>query len=283
LFYLCSRLRFAFFDIVLNRGEFVAPAWRKYGPASLKWTAFKVVLGLAVTMAFAAPVAAFVRQIVGIFSSMNLQSGRQPPPELLTAIFSFYAAFFLVYLGMAVFYFLSSLLSDFIVPSLALENTTLSVAFQRLGLLLRRETSQFALYVIVKIGLGLAGQMAVGIAFYIVLLFALVIVGCIALFVGFLLHLAHVSMGVLVPLGVVFGVACSLFFFIYELFLATGTMMTFLESYTLYFLGGRYPMLGDLLERSTPPAQPNAGFVAVGPAYGAFPSATEAAGLDGSR
>jgi hypothetical protein len=32
--------------------------------------------------------------------------------------------------------------------------------------------------------------------------------------------------------------------------------MTFLEAYTLYFLGGRYPMLGDLLTASTPPPPP---------------------------
>ncbi len=30
IFYLCSKLQFAYFDIVLNRGEFIAPAWRKY-------------------------------------------------------------------------------------------------------------------------------------------------------------------------------------------------------------------------------------------------------------
>jgi hypothetical protein len=35
--------------------------------------------------------------------------------------------------------------------------------------------------------------------------------------------------------------------------LALGTGLTFMESYALYFLGGRYPMLGYLLDRSTPP------------------------------
>jgi hypothetical protein len=42
VFYLCSRLRFAFFDIVLHRGAFVTPAWRKYGGASLRWALFNV-------------------------------------------------------------------------------------------------------------------------------------------------------------------------------------------------------------------------------------------------
>src|SRR5882724_10097044 len=43
-FYLCSRLQFAFFDIVLHRGQFVAPAWRKYGRQNTRWTAFKVFI-----------------------------------------------------------------------------------------------------------------------------------------------------------------------------------------------------------------------------------------------
>ena len=32
-----------------------------------------------------------------------------------------------------------------------------------------------------------------------------------------------------------------------------GTLLTFFQAYALYFLGGRYPLLGDLLDRSTPP------------------------------
>jgi hypothetical protein len=32
-----------------------------------------------------------------------------------------------------------------------------------------------------------------------------------------------------------------------------GSLITFFQAYALYFLGGRYPLLGDLLDRSTPP------------------------------
>jgi hypothetical protein len=32
-----------------------------------------------------------------------------------------------------------------------------------------------------------------------------------------------------------------------------GSLLTFFQAYALYFLGGRYPLLGDLLDRSTPP------------------------------
>jgi len=37
--------------------------------------------------------------------------------------------------------------------------------------------------------------------------------------------------------------------------LSYGIPMVFLEAYKLYFLGGRYPPLGDLLDRSTPPQE----------------------------
>ncbi len=55
---------------------------------------------------------------------------------------------------------------------------------------------------------------------------------------------------------VILGVAFYLFVIIYCFAIVIGTLLTFLEAYKLYFLGGRYPMLGDLLDRSTPPPVP---------------------------
>ena len=252
--YVFSRLGFAFFDIVLNHGEFVAPAWRKYGQQSFKWTLFKVILGTLVTTAFALPAVTCVRHMIDLFSTLHLEPGEQPTPEFLSAIFAGYAAFFLIYLGFAFFYFVSSLFSDFIVPSLALEDTSLGQAFQRLGRLIKKEPGQFTLYAALKLGMALVGYFTASIAYYIVLLVVALVVGCVALLIGLLLHLAGVPSSVLMALGVVLGMICSMALFFYAVILGTGTVLTFLESYLLYFLGGRYLMLGDLLERSTPPA-----------------------------
>jgi hypothetical protein len=253
IFYLCSRLRFAYFDIVLNRGEFVAPAWRKYGSQSFKWTLFKIVLGLVVAALVAAPSIAYIKQMVGVFERLQLAPGQQPPPEMMAAIFSGYAAFFVVYLLFGLYYWASSLLSDFIVPSLALENTTLGEAFRRLGLLIRNEPGQFAAYAILKLGMAFAAIMAVGIGFYIVLFICALIVGLVALLAYLVLHAIGISTGILIGLGVLLAIALYVFVFGYVMMIGNGTVMTFLESYTLYFLGGRYPMLGDLLTASTPP------------------------------
>jgi hypothetical protein len=245
--YLFTRIRFAFFDIVLNRGSFVAPAWRKYGPPSYRWTLFKVLLGTLITAVFAFPLAAWFRQI---FTAMvSFQPGQQPPPQV---VFSLLAGYFFVYFVLGLFFFITSLLSDFIVPSLALENTTLGEAFRRLGQLIRNEPGQFTLYALLKLVLAIAGYMGLFIGLEIVIFLVALIVGLIAFCIGYLLHSIGVPMLLLTVLGVALAVAVYLFFVVYVLILLFGILLTFLESYTLYFLGGRYPMLGDLLDHSTP-------------------------------
>ena len=248
IFHLCSRIRFAFFDIVLNRGEFVAPAWRKYGPQARKFTAFKILLGIIVTAVFAVPTAGYFSHLFSVVSS--IKPGQEPPPEFMLGLF---AGYILAYLGFGMFFFASTLLNDFIVPSLALEDTSLGEAFRRFGRFIRNEPGQFALYVLMKFVLGLAGYMGAIIAFEIIFLVAIAIIGLIAFAIGFLLHMAGVSTIVLTVLGVILAIACYLFFLVYCLILVMGMVLTFLESYKLYFLSGRYPMLGELLDRSTPP------------------------------
>ena len=255
IFYLCSRIRFAFFDVVLRREQFIAPLWRKYGSQAFKWTLFKIVLGTLFTAALAVPTAAYVRSLISVFASLNIKPGEQPPPEVLARIFTTYAAFGLVYLAFGLFFFASSLLSDFIVPSLALEDTTLGEAFRRFGLLIRREPGQFSLYAVLKLGLAIVGYIGAALGIEIAFLIVLLIVGGVAGLIGWFLYLLHVPTIILIVLGVVIAIACYIFFF-YCFTIVFGALLTFLESYKLYFLGGRYPMLGELLDRSTPPPAP---------------------------
>lgn len=250
IFHLCSRLQFAFFDIVVNRGELVAPAWRKYRPQSLRWTAFKLLAGTALTLVCAAPIVAYVRHLIPLFAVLKaIKPGQPPPVQFIAAFYGGYAVFMLLF---GLFFLISSLLADFILPSLALENTSLKEAFRRMAELIRREPGEFTIYVLLKLGLGLAAYMGSVIAWEIVFLLATVIVGGVVLLLGFLLHLIGIPKVILIVLGVLIAIAWYLFSLVYSLMLAIGPGLTFLEAYTLYFLGGRYPMLGDLLDQSTP-------------------------------
>ena len=62
LFVLFSRLQFAFFEVVLNREQLIAPLWRKYRSVYGPWTWLKAAVGLAVTAALALPIAACSRR-----------------------------------------------------------------------------------------------------------------------------------------------------------------------------------------------------------------------------
>jgi hypothetical protein len=250
LFHLCSRLQFAYFDIVVNRGEFVAPAWRKYGRSSFAWTGFKVLFGTIATLVFAIPIAAFIRHLIPLFRSMaDFKPGQPPPVQFMAAFYGGYAIFMLVLGG---FYVVSSLLGDFVIPSLALEGTGVSEAFRRMVELIRREPGQFTIYTLLKLGLGFTAYIGVTIAWEILFIVLTLIVGGVVVLIGFLLHLAGVSSIVLSVLGF-FAIGLWYIFLLYSVVFPLGAVLTFLDAYGLYFLGGRYPMLGDLLDHSTPP------------------------------
>lgn len=249
LFHLCSRLQFAYLDIVVNRGEFVAPAWRKYGPQSRRWTGVKILLGAAVTLACALPIAAFIRHFIPLFHSLQSQPNQQPPPELFGAIFAGYGLFVLLF---GSFFLISSLLADFIVPTLALENTSLAESWRRMIALIRQEPGEFALYTLLKLGLAVAGVMSATIAWELVFLFSTLMIGIVVVLIGLVLHLIGVPTILLTVLGVLLAFAWYLFSFIYAMLLTVGPVYTFLDAYALYFLAGRYPKLGDLLEPPAP-------------------------------
>jgi hypothetical protein len=255
IFHLCTRLSFAFFDIVLFRGEFVAPAWRKYGPQSRKWTGFKVLLGTVVTAVFAVPIATYFVRMFSVLSS--IKPGQPPSPEFMATIF---AAYFFFYFGFGIFYFVSSLLGDFILPSLALENTTLTEAFRRFFELIRREPGQVALYALIKFFLGIALYMGAFIAFEIIVILVTLILALFFGVIGFLLHLIGVPTAILYALAIFIGFLWYLFIGFYGAILVLGGVLTFFEAYNLYFLGGRYPLLGDLLEPPISATEPPPAF-----------------------
>src|SRR6201996_1792193 len=251
LFVLFSRLQFAFFEVVLNREQFIAPLWRKHRSVYAAWTWLKVVAGLAIVAALAVPIAAYSRRVVELFGSMSsLKPGEMPPPEFFVLI---YGGMFGIYAIFILLYFLGSLGYDFLIPSLALESVPLGEAFRRFARLVRNEPGQFSLYCLLKLVLGFIGYMALSFALEIVILLALAVVGGVAFLFGFLLHLAGVPTAVLIGLAIALGVVFYLALFGYVTIIGMGALLTFFESYSLYFLAGRYPLLGELLAGSTPP------------------------------
>jgi hypothetical protein len=176
----------------------------------------------------------------------------------IAQILLFVAAILLVLLVVCAIYML---VHDLALPFLALEDLSISESLGRLRALIAAEPGQVILYVVLRFVLGLVFAIVAEIAIFLVLLISLIPPGIIGVILWFSLHHAGTA-------GIVVLVACAIFGGLAYLCWAVcvvisfmGSLLTFFQAYALYFLGGRYPILGDLLDRSTP-----------APAY-AYPSA----------
>lgn len=254
LFYLSSRLQFTLFHIVLRSETYVAPIWRRYAAATWRWMGLKLLFFLA-ALACVAPI--FIPGAFYFIHAISLQSHGDKShivSFVLTGI-AFVAVAVLFVITIAV---ITILLRDFAVPSMALEGTPLRETVRRVIALTRAETGQVALYVLLRVCLGIAGTFVS----YLFLGVLALIVGAPLGGLGFglwsWLHLAGTSaragmiggwvvlaLALLAVIGV--GVICLF-----------GYLFTFLQAYAIFFLGGRYPLMGQLLTEPPAPVVPAA-------------------------
>jgi hypothetical protein len=248
-FYISSRLQFVLFDVVLRSDTTVAPIWRRYGAVTWRWMLLKFLFFVAALLCLAPVLVPMVIHIIRATS--NSTDGQMADPaSFIVSIFGFVLLILLFALIIGVCYVL---VRDFGLPSMALENAPMSVTIQRVLRLVRAEPGQITLYLVILLAL----RIACAIICYIMLFFAALIAAIPFGGAGLALWLSlrhsdtagHIGMiaGCLL-LGAVFAVIVIL-----AAIMDFGYMFTFFQAYTLYFLGGRYPMLGAYLD---PPPLP---------------------------
>jgi hypothetical protein len=241
-FYLGSRLQFVLFAIVAEKSLTVAPLWRRYSSRTWPWLGLKLVLSLVVCAIFAAPVFYAFRSFA---THMIVEPGQLPSPEMLGSLFLFYACLFL---PIGLLMLCSSLLSDFVLPPIALEGAAISEAARRFGELIKAEPGQMAFYTLFKILLALAGVVAMQVVVLVAEIVALIPLGLMAALGWYLFRtLGPVGHVLLVAGGITLGLIFAVFLG-YVAILVLGCFHMFYQAYALYFLGGRYPLLGDILE-----------------------------------
>jgi hypothetical protein len=244
VFYLSSRLQFVLFDSVLRSDTTIAPIWRRYGRATWYWIGLKVLF-FVIAMICLLPV--LIPVIVQVFHMTR--NGNANPANLFGLIFGILGTVFLFLLVFGIGY---TLLGDFGLPSMALEGTSLGVTVQRVWSLVKAETGQVLLYLLMRFVLGIAASICCLVALLIAAFVAAIPFGGIGLTTW--LSLRHMSMGghifmvaALVVLGLVYVVVMALVFI-----MLFGYAQLFFQAYALYFLGGRYPLVGAYLEPFVP-------------------------------
>jgi hypothetical protein len=261
-FYLSSRLQFVLFEVVLRSDTTVTPIWRRYGRATWYWVGLKIVYFVAalvcVTPILIPIVIHFIHRVGPAFHDGTPQN----PVAFVLAVLGFMSAIFFIVILIGIGY---ALLCDFGLPSMALESTPMFVTVRRVWNLLRSEPGPVALYVLMRFVLSIAGSLATDCVLVVGALIALIPLGGAGLIAW--LSLRHAGFGghvVMVAAWVVLGLVFLVLLVVAAIMLF-GYVFTFLQAYALYFLGGRYPLVGAYLDPFLPPLYAYPGVPPMGP------------------
>ena len=252
IFYLVTRLRFAFFHCLIHNTSEIGPGWRIYRAQAARffwlniWVGFCffLLLGLA-ALPF---VAGFMRLI------RDTPPGGTPDMWLLfTLILPLIPVILLlVLIGFAA----DVILRDWIMPHYALEDATAGEAWDEVWEQIKAEKSQFAVYALLRLILPIVATIGLFIVF---LVPGLMLAGSGAA-IGYAIHSAFAdatgaSALVGVFIQIFFGVIAFGFTLLAGICLG-GPLSTGLREFALAFYGGRYQVLGDVLYPPPAPLAP---------------------------
>lgn len=243
LFYVGTRLQLVLVEMVAARQQYVSPFWRKQGPATWSW------LGLKLLFFFAMMAVMLVLTLPLIFYFVHHRWGSGSFGGHWVAIVLIVTASLVALLLLGLAYML---LRNFAAPPIALEDVSLSEAFRRARAIFELEPGAVTGFLLLQLVLMIAFAIAAEILLLIVILLSLIPFGIVGGLAWFALHQAgKAGMVVLISLLVILGTV----FLAWTLCLSIallGPVYVFNQAYALYFLGGRYPLLGSLLDQSEP-------------------------------
>jgi hypothetical protein len=251
-FYLNSRLQFVLFEVVLRRDTLIAPIWRRYGRATWYWMGLKLLFFVAAVICLAPILILPVIHLVHAIS--GLSEDATPTPAGVLHFLITLLPLLLVFIAAAIiagcFY---RLLYSFGLPSMALEGTSIGETCRRVLQLCRVEPGAVLLYIVMSVLLGILIGVVNLLILLLVIAVALIPLGGAGLGLWFGLHHAGVAGYILMGLGfAVLGLLFLAVLFVVSVVL-TAYIYCFWQSYALFFLGGRYPLVGQYLGWPAPP------------------------------
>jgi hypothetical protein len=243
LFYLVTRLRFAYFHCLVQNTRQIRPGWRLYRPQAIRFFWFNVLVGICFLVFAVLLAAPFVAGFWGLFH--HLPPGGHPN---LAALFSLLILVLPVVLLLALAGLSTDLiLRDFMLPHYALENATASQAWAATWARIRAEKMPFFVYALLRLLLPVAAMIGI----FVILIIPVLVFGVAFVAIGIGIHTALATatggMAILrIALEVFIGLLAFGIATVAGICLA-GPVGTALRQYALVFYGARYEKLGALL------------------------------------
>jgi hypothetical protein len=242
--YLYCRVRFTLFDLVVYKRGFVGQAWSTYRRQSWRYFGLVILVSLGFFVVAAVILGPAFLNVVKAIKPLGNAGSNVDPFRILGIMLPLLGAAFLVAMLWAI---VDTLMQDFLLPPMAIEDAPLERAFGRFFDMLKSSFGSVVIYLLLRFAVGIgitwAMMLVAGAVFF---------VGGVALFgIGTLLyHALWASMlgqVICVALAILAGLVVLALYFavIVAIF---GIAGVFKQSYAAYFFGGRYPELGERLE-----------------------------------
>jgi hypothetical protein len=243
VFYLITRLRFAFFHCLIHNTKEIRPGWRLYREQAARFFWMNIVVGFCFLLLTALIALPFISGFMRLFRESQ-HGGPFDFGLMLSLVLPLIPIILLLALAGVV---VDLILRDCMLPHYALENATAGEAWSEVWDRITAEKRQFFVYALLRVVLPVIAMVAL---FLVLLLPGLALAGSLAA-VEFGLHSAFADatggsalVGVL--LEVFFGVLAFGFAVLASICLG-GPVSTAIREYALVFYGGRYQALGDIL------------------------------------
>lgn len=243
IFYVMTRLRFAYFHCLTTNTRLIRPGWNFYRPQANRFFRMNVWVGLCFALMAGLMVTPFIPGFIRLFR--GIQEGRGPDLQLILSLALPLIPIFMliVVAGIA----LDIILRDWMLPHYALEDATAGQAWSAVWERVLEEKGSFFAYAILRIVLPIIAFIGIAI---VLLIPGLVLLGCVA-GAEYAVHSAFASAngasGAIGAMLEVFIGAVALGFAIVIGISIGGPVSTGLREYALVFYGSRYKKLGETL------------------------------------
>ena len=252
VFYLITRLRFAFFHCLTHNIREIGPGWRLYGSQALRFFGLNLAVGFGFLVLVVLIAIPFVKGFWRLFH--ETAPGTMPNIGLLLALVLPLIPIILL-LGLAGF-LADMVLRDWMLPHYALDDASAGEAWMEVWDRVTSEKRQFIVYALLRIVLPTIAAVAM---FMVLLIPGIALAGAFGAF-EYGIHSAFAdSTGGAAVAGIALQVCFGLLAFGLAVLAGIclgGPLSTGLREYALIFYGGRYQALGDILY---PPAAASTG------------------------
>lgn len=248
VFYLITRLRFAFFHCLIHNIKEIRPGWRIYREPAMRFFWLNVVVGFCFLLVVVLIALPFIGGFLRLFHESQ-QGGHLDVALLLSLVFPLIPIILLLVLAGIL---TDVILRDWMLPHFALANASAGDAWTQVWARIISDKKQFFVYALLRVALPLVAMAGL---FMVLIIPGLAVAGSFAA-IEYGLHSAYAdSTGASAVVGVLLQAFFGLVAFGLVLLASVclgGPVSTGIREYALMFYGGRYQVLGDILYPSPP-------------------------------